>query len=140
MAAAVAVYDLARAYPPAILAAFQVSDRLVPLPAWLRGSAPSFFFTLSIGVLVGIAAGPDRTGRHVFRWLAIVLGLEFAQLPFFADGAAAFLAAALPDTGWHVIATYWTAGTFDFFDIAAAVGGGWLALLIVRRVVQGASR
>lgn len=140
LAAAVAVYDLARALPPAPLEALQVSDFHLPLPALVAGSAPSFFFTLAFGILIGIAAVPATATRHCLTWIAIACVLESSQWPAAATSAASWLGGLLPGSVWRMTATYWTAGTFDVSDLAATLAGGALALLLTRRFAKGALR
>ena len=58
--AAVAVYCLARIYPPELLTPFQSTIPILAGQAGLFGSAPSFFYTFAIGLLVGTCAGPPE--------------------------------------------------------------------------------
>ena len=51
--AAVAVYCLARIYPPELLASFQAADPLLAEHIALFGSAPSLFYTFAIDLFVG---------------------------------------------------------------------------------------
>ena len=132
LAAAVAVYDLARAFPPKFLDALQVFDSVLRLPGWLSGSAPSFFFSLALALMIGLAAAPRSAGRHCLAWIAIALTLEITQLRALAVGLSDRLAATLPDWAWRSIAAYWTAGTFDLNDLLASAAGGALALLLVQ--------
>lgn len=139
LAAAVAVYDLARAFPPDVLDALQVFDSVLRLPGWLAGSAPSFFFTLGLALLIGLAASPRTARRHCLSWILIALALEIAQLPALAVNIGARLAASLPSPVWHPTAAYWTAGTFDISDLCATAAGGALALLIIHRLRKGST-
>ena len=140
LAAAVAVYDLARAFPPKFLDALQVFDSVLRLPGWLSGSAPSFFFSLALALMIGLAAAPRSAGRHCLAWIAIALALEIAQLPALATKVGEWLAATLPSPLWRSTAAYWAAGTFDISDLWAAAAGGALALLIIHRLNKGSPR
>jgi hypothetical protein len=140
LAAALAVYDLTRALPPALLEPLRVPGIALPLPAWLSSSAPSFFYTLAFALLTGLAAVPARARRHCLAWTALALGFELAQLPSLAAPIAAWLSRALPPPLWQTTAAYWTAGTFDPNDLAATAAAGLLALLLLRRLTTGAPR
>jgi len=73
MFVAVAVYCFARLNPPALLGTFQVTYPALAAQTFLFGSAHSFFYTLSIGLLVGACAlslpGPswEPLGSHWSR-------------------------------------------------------------------------
>jgi hypothetical protein len=59
--AAIAVYCLARIYPPELLAPFQTTNSLLAEQTALFGSAPSLFYSFAIGLFVGSGAS-SRTG------------------------------------------------------------------------------
>jgi hypothetical protein len=137
---ALAVYDLARAFPPRILEPFQLTDRILAMPGWLSGSAPSFLYTFSFGLLIGGAAAPTQAVRHCLIWTAVALGFELVQLPALATRFGSWLADVLPDALSGLVASYWTAGTFDVGDLAATAAAGLLVLFIIRRLAIGAPR
>ncbi len=65
--AVVAVYCLARIYPPVVLTPLQATHSILAAQTWIFGSAPSFFYTLSIGLLVG-ASSSTLTGVRMHLW------------------------------------------------------------------------
>ena len=96
------------------------------------GSAPSFFYTLSIGLLVGAASSNFSAARiHCLAWTAIALLLELAQHAIVADQVTGFLGRLLPETVMNIIGPYWTRGIFDPLDLLATFIGGLLALVIL---------
>jgi len=54
--AAISVYCFTRITPLELLAPFQATHIILAAQTGLFGSAPSFFYTLSVGMLVGIGA------------------------------------------------------------------------------------
>ena len=68
---AVSVYILVRLDPPGLLAPFQVTSSLLGTQPGLFGSAPALFYTLSIGLLVGVFASTPSSGRRQ-RWRSMM--------------------------------------------------------------------
>lgn len=97
----VSVYCFARLNLPALLETFQVTYPALAAQTFLFGSAPSFFYTLSIGLLVGACA---------------------SSLP------GAWLAETLPGPTWEPPGPHWSRGAFDHLDLIATVLGGSIAL------------
>ena len=130
--AAVAVYCLARIYPPELLSPFQATDPLLAEQTALFGSAPSLFYTFAIGLFVGTFASSRASAkRHCLNWLGIALLLEISQHPFVAIPLASWLADTLFISIWEIIGPYWEHGVFDPQDIIATVIGGLTALTIL---------
>ena len=129
---AIAVYLFLRLDPPALLEPFQSSDKWFVSPAGLFGSAPSFFYTLSIGLLVGaVASNLSGAKIHCLIWTGIALVLELAQHAIVAEKITGVLVDFLPKTAIEIIGPYWTRGVFDPFDLLATLIGGLLALFIL---------
>jgi hypothetical protein len=130
--AAVLVYSFARFYPPGLLESFQATYPILAAQTGLFGSAPSFFYTLSIGLLVG-ACAPTSTGAklHCLSWISVALLLELSQFPTIAEPISTWLATALSESGWEVVRPYWTSGVFDPWDLLATLVGGYFALALL---------
>ena len=130
--AAVAVYCFARIYPPELLASFQATQIILAAQTGLFGSAPSFFYTLSVGILVGIGAStPTGARMHCLLWIAVALCLELSQHPIVSEPLATWFAESLSESTWGLIGPYWIRGAFDQLDLLASVVGGSIALAIL---------
>jgi len=128
--AAVAVYCFARTSPPEILASFQAINPALATQTEIFGSAPSFFYTLALGLFIGLCASTKMSGRlHCFLWLALVLLLESAQHPLIASLLVTWLPNILPESAWGLVGPYWLHGVFDQHDLLASFAGGMVALV-----------
>lgn len=135
LAAAVGVYILVRLNPPGLLAPFQVTSSLLGTQPGLFGSAPALFYTLSIGLFIGVLASTPSSGQlHCMIWVALALCLEITQASFVATPLATWLSEMLPDAVWELIGPYWTRGVFDPYDLIATVLGGAIAMIILARL------
>ena len=138
LAAAIAVYLFARSQPPLFLPRLDWLNGLVVVDGKLFSSAPSFFYTLAFGLLIGLASPAARAARiNCLLWIVLALGLELTQLSalsrFLIDG----LQPALPARAWEWIGPYWIHGVFDTTDLLATLGGGLLAWVMLRRLSGG---
>jgi hypothetical protein len=130
--AAIAVYCLARHYLPELLVPFQATQSIFADQTGLFGSAPSFLYTLAIGLLVGSCASAQAGARmHCLIWIGLALLLEITQHTVIAESIASWLANMLDVSAWELIGPYWTRGAFDPLDIVATVAGGIIALVIL---------
>ena len=95
--AASSVYLFARPSPPDLIAGLHWrSDWLTGYSAYLH-SAPSLFYTLAIGLVIGICASTRGAAlRHCALWIGLAACLELTQ--------AAFIAARLAD--WRIKLKY----------------------------------
>jgi len=85
LVAALAVYCFARIDPPELLALFQATRPELTTRTELSGSAPSFFYTLAIGLFVGLCASTQKSRQlHCLLWMCLVLILELTQHPIIA--------------------------------------------------------
>ena len=135
LATAVGVYLLVRLDPPGLLAPFQVTSSLLGTHTGLFGSAPALFYTLSIGILIGVVTLTRASAQiHCFAWVAIALCLEITQAAFIASPIVAWLSETLPAPGWELIGPYWTRGVFDPYDLIATGVGGAIAMTILTRL------
>ena len=132
LALALAVYVFAREHPPAIVAPLQSPNPWLLEHGHLFDSAPSLFYTLALGLLLGVIGTERRRGQlHCMIWTGIALLLELTQTP----GIAAWFIAAteqLPVFVANLIMPYWANGTFDRIDLLAVLLGGVTALGILR--------
>ena len=130
--AAVAVYCFARSYPPEVLEPFKVGGiGLAAYPA-IFGSAPSFFYTLALCLIIGAFASNRSTAiLHCFLWIGLALFLELTQHSIFAGSFSIWLPRVLPESTWFLIGSYWTQGVFDPIDLATSLVGGLIALLLI---------
>ena len=135
---AIAVYCFARIYPPELLASFQATNTILAAQTGLFGSAPSFFYTLSVGMLIGIGASTLADARkHCLLWIAVALCLELSQHPTISEPLATWLAEFLSESIWELVGPYWTRGAFDRLDLLASVVGGSIALIMLTYLQKG---
>lgn len=129
---AIAVYCFARSYPPELLEPFKATNLLLAAQTGIFGSAPSFFYTISIGLLVGICSSTPSSGRlNCLLWIGVALFLELSQHPIVAEPLVTLLAEAFSESIWKLVVPYWARGTFDQLDILASVIGGFIALAML---------
>jgi hypothetical protein len=132
MLAAVSVYCFARLYPPGLLGPLQATRPDLASLKFLFGSAPSLFYTLSIGLMVGACSSSLSGARlHCALWTGMAVCLEMTQHPVFAESLTALLAEMLPRSTWELVGPYWTRGAFDQLDLVATVLGGSIALAVL---------
>ena len=129
---AIAVYSFARIHPPELLESFQATNPILAAQTWIFGSAPSFFYTLALGLFIGSCASTVTDARvHCLAWIGLAICLELAQHPIVAVHLSTWLAAMLPESSWELIGPYWTRGIFDPLDIIASLIGGSIALVLL---------
>ncbi len=129
---AIAVYLFLRLDPPALLAPFQSNNKWFVSHAGMFGSLPSFFYTLSIGLLVGaISSNLSGAKIHCLMWIGIALILELAQHAIIAEKITGILVDFLPKAATKIIGPYWTRGVFDPLDLLATIIGGFLAIVVL---------
>lgn len=129
---ALAVYVFAREYPPAFVAPMQATNPLLLEHGRLFDSAPSLFYTLAIGLLLGVTSADHGRGQlHCLIWTGIALMLELTQIPHIA-GTFVAVSENLPRFVANLITPYWAIGTFDLADLLATLLGGMTALGILR--------
>jgi len=132
LSAAVAVYCLARFYPPVLLEPLQATQSIFAARPDLFGSLPSLFYILAIGLLVGsCATTPAGSRLHCSLWIGMGIALELTQHPLIAVPLSSWLPAILGDSVWTLTGPYWLRGTFDPADLLATVVGGAIALAIL---------
>ena len=132
LSAAVAVYCLARYYPPALLVPLKATQSIFTARPELFGSLPSLFYVLAMGLLVGCcAATPAGARLHCSLWIGLALALEFTQHPLIAVPLSNWLPAILGDPAWTLLGPYWLRGSFDPLDLLATAGGGAIALAVL---------
>jgi len=130
--AAVAVYCLARVYPPQLLTPLQSTIPILAGQAGLFGSAPSFLYIFAIGLIVSSCASTPASARtHCLIWLGLALLLEISQHPAIAQPLVLWFADTLSVSAWEFIEAYWNQGVFDPLDMIATVAGGLAALIIL---------
>ncbi len=96
------------------------------------GSAPSLFYAISIGLLVGICSSTPNSARlHCLLWIGVTLFLELSQHPIIAEPLVTLLAETLSESTWKLVGPYWTRGAFDQLDMLASVIGGSIALAML---------
>ena len=133
LSAAVAVYCLARYYPPALLEPLQATQSILAARPELFGSLPSLFYILAMGLLVGCCATTPAGARlHCALWIGLALVLELTQHPLIAVPLSSWFAGTLGDSVWTLIGPYWLRGSFDPVDMLATVVGGAIALAILK--------
>ena len=129
---AVAVYLFVRQNPPALLEPLQITNDLLGAQTGIFGSAPSLFYTLSIGLLIGVFASTLASSQlHCLVWIGLALSLEISQASIVAKPLVSWLSATLPDSTWELVGPYWANGVFDPLDLLATVIGGAIALAVL---------
>ena len=129
---AVAVYCFAGFYPPEVLEPFQVAGTGLASYTGIFGSAPSFFYTLALCLIIGTCASNRSTAiLHSFLWIGLSLCLELTQHPTFAGSLSTWFPRALSESAWGLIGPYWTRGVFDPIDLVATLIDGLIAMFLV---------
>ena len=129
---AIAVYLFLRLDPPTMLEPFQSSEKWFVSHARMFGSLPSFFYTLSIGLLLGaISSNLSGARIHCLIWIAMALILELTQHGIITEQITGVLVDFLPKTAIEIIGPYWSRGVFDPLDLLATLIGGLLALVLL---------
>lgn len=129
---AIAVYLFARIYPPDLLKSLQILNGDLAAYTGFFGSAPSLFYTLALGLLIGACASSRLSAMvHCFIWIGLALLLELSQAPIVAKPLIEWLAGFLSASGWELVGPYWIRGTFDWLDMLASVIGGFIAIAIL---------
>jgi hypothetical protein len=130
--AAVLVYSFTRIYPPELLASIQAIHPGLAAQTGIFGSAPSFFYTLGLGLFIGACASNRSTAKlHCSLWIGLSLCLELTQHTAFAGSLSNWFPSVLPESIWGLIGPYWTRGVFDPIDLIATLIGGLIALLLI---------
>lgn len=138
---AIAVYCFARSVPPEVLSTWTATNNELASYTAIFGSAPSFFYTLAIGLLLGAcAAGEDRARLHCLAWTGLSLLLELSQHSLFAGAISDLGAEMIPGSAWAVVGPYWSRGIFDPLDVLATLAGCLVALTIISRLAGRTTR
>lgn len=129
---AIAVYCFARINPPEFLEPFQAVNTDLATHSEIFGSAPSFFYTLALGLAIGAcASSPLRARLHCLSWIGLALFLELTQHSIFAESFSSWLKANLSEPVWSLFVPYWIRGSFDPLDLLATLVGGIIALALL---------
>jgi hypothetical protein len=130
--AAVAVYCFARIYPPELLTPIQVVNTELAAQTAAFGSAPSFFYTLALGLFIGVCVSNRSSARfHCLIWIGLALFLELSQHPVIAEFVSGYIKTSFPNSIWTLIGPYWSRGVFDPMDLLATVMGGSIAFYLL---------
>jgi len=136
--AAVAVYCFARAHPPEILSQYNATYSVLAAHTGFFGSAPSFFYTLAVGLFIGAFAPSLTAARwHFLVWVTLAICLELSQQSTFSGPLIEWLAGPMPESIWQLVGPYWTRGVFDIRDLLATLAGGCVAVLIFAYISRG---
>ena len=129
---AIAVYCFARVNPPKFLEPFQSVNTDLATHSAIFGSAPSFFYTLALGLAIGACASSALRARlHCLIWIGFVLFLELTQHSIIAESFSSWLKTNLAESVRSLFVPYWTIGSFDPFDLLATFVGGIIALALL---------
>ena len=129
---ALAVYFFVRLNPPGLLEPFQIPNALLGAQSDFFGSAPSLFYTLSIGLLIGVFESSSASARlHCLVWVGLALCLEISQASIISGPITSWLSTTLPNSAWELFGPYWANGVFDPLDLLATVVGGTIALAVL---------
>jgi hypothetical protein len=131
---AIAVYNFARFQPPALIEPFKVTNSMLAAQTLVFGSAPSFFYTLALGLFTGVCALSLTQARlYCLLWVGLALCLEISQHVVFAEFISNWIMADFSDSTRALIGPYWARGVFDPLDLLATLMGGGIALYLLTR-------
>ena len=137
---AIAVYSFARLQPPALIEPFKATNALLAAQSVVFGSAPSFFYTLALGLFAGVCAWPLTHARlHCLLWTGLALCLELSQHSIFAEFISDWITKGASDWTRALIGPYWARGVFDPLDLFASLMGGCIALYLLTQFGFGES-
>lgn len=129
---AIAVYCLARIYPPDLLSPFQSTAPKLAEQTALFGSAPSFFYTLAICLIFSTCAVTRSSAiLHCITWLGLALLLEISQHQLLAQPLTLWLMDTQYASVREMIGPYWERGVFDPLDLIATIAGALAALTVL---------
>lgn len=129
---AISTYCFARINPPEILSPFISTSYALASYTGIFGSAPSFFYTLAVGLFIGLFTASRANARlHCSVWTGFCLLLEFTQLQTLSGAISNRLSDVIPELAWRYIGPYWQRGVFDHFDLLATLTGGVIALIMI---------
>jgi hypothetical protein len=137
LALAIAVYCLARSHPPEILAPFSATHSQLAAITEIFGSAPSFLYTLALGLIIGCCAAPRPSAKfHCLAWTALCVLLEISQHSNLSARVLSGLGDLLADSSLQLVSPYWARGTYDPVDLLATLAGGLLATALIVRATK----
>lgn len=129
---AVMVYIFARIYPPELLTSLHAPNVYLGPYTGLFGSAPSLWYTLALGLLIGACASSHVSARvHCLVWIGLAMLLELSQARIIAEPIGAWASESLPESIWTIAESYWTRGVFDPLDLLATIVGGAIAIVLL---------
>jgi len=132
---AIAVYVFARTNPPETFDVFQLTNPYLVNYTPIFGSAPSFFYTLAIGLFIGVCASSRSSASfHCLAWIVLCLVLEISQHAVPSAWISARFPEAISESGWNLLGPYWTRGVFDPIDLFATLVGGSIAIALITRL------
>ena len=138
--AAIAVYSFARFQPPAPIEPFKATHSILAAQTLVFGSAPSFFYTLALGLFTGFCALSLTHARlYCLLWVGLALCLEISQHSIFAEFISDLITMGRSDSIQALIGPYWARGVFDPLDLLATLMGGGVALYLLTRFAIGES-
>lgn len=128
----VGVYCLARSHPPELLSPFLTTRNELVAFRGVFGSAPSFLYTLALGLIIGFCSSSRTTGRfHCLAWTGLCMLLEVSQHPNLSTRVLSRLGDLLSDSSLQLVSPYWSRGVFDPADLLATLAGGLLATALI---------
>ena len=130
--AAVAVYCVARSNPPEILAPWAATNSIIASYTGVFGSTPSFFYTLALGLAIGVCAS-TRSGAkvHCLMWTGLALCLELSQHQIVTEPVSTWIRNNLSAPIRTLIGPYWSRGVFDPMDLLATAVRGCIAFYLL---------
>ena len=129
---AIGVYCLARIYPPELLSPLRATRSELVALSGVFGSAPSFLYTLALGLVIGLCSAPRAAATfHCLAWTGLCMLLEISQHSSLSARVLSGLDNLLPDSGLQLVGPYWSRGVFDPVDLLATLAGGLLATALI---------
>ena len=97
--AAFAVCCFAQIYLTQILIPFSVTDNYLSSHTSFFESAPSFFNTIAIGLVIGVCASSQSSAKfHCSTWISFPLFLELSQAPDIAQSVSSGISISVIDS------------------------------------------
>ena len=132
--AAVPVYCIARNNPPEIRAPWAATNSIIASYTSAFGSTPSFFYTLALGLVIGVCASNRSSAKfHCLIWTGLALCLEVSQHLVIAEPVSTWIRNNLSGSMWTLIGPYWSRGVYDPLDLLATFTGGVIAWFLLTR-------
>lgn len=122
----------ARIYPPQILIPFSATGNYLSSYKSVFESAPSFFNTIAIGLVIGVCVSSQSSAEfHCLTWISVPLFFELSQTPVIAQSVSSGISIIFIDSISTLFGPYWSRGVFEPLDMLATLMGGGIAMYLI---------